>query len=109
MLATFVASGVMHVMPVFASGPVAVTVRPAAQVFGFFLLNAGLVLAERAAGLDPPTRDARRGSLALARVRTIVLFVLLTPLMLGPFADITGVHGRSLPDAQNFSVRPAVP
>lgn len=109
MLATFVASGVMHVMPVFASGPAAMTARPAAQVFGFFLLNAGLVLAERAAGLDAPARDQRRGSLLLARVRTVVLFVLLTPLMLSPFADITGVHGRSLPGGQNFSVRPAEP
>jgi hypothetical protein len=71
-----------------------------------------LVLAERAAGLDPPARDLRPGALTLARVRTIVVFVLLTPLMLGPFADITGVHGRSLPsgqDAQNFKVRPAEP
>ncbi|HET6280863.1 MAG TPA: MBOAT family protein [Polyangia bacterium] len=122
MLAAFIASGVMHVMPVLASAPPALTLRPAAQVLGFFLLSGGLVLAERAAGLDPPARDLQPGAVTLARVRTIVLFVVLTPLMLGPFADVTGVHGRSLrPPApapapapwagrdQNFKVRPAEP
>lgn len=98
-LATFAASGVMHVLPVLASGPAALTLRPAAQVMGFFLIHGGLVLAERAAGLDAPARDASPRAVTLARVRTVVLFVLLTPLLLGPFADITGVHGRDLPSA----------
>jgi hypothetical protein len=109
-LAAFTASGVMHVLPVLAAAPFAVSGLPALQVFVFFLLHGTLVLAERAAGLHRAPASPR-GRL-LARLRTVTLFVLLSPMMLGPFADVCHVHGRALAlsgNAQNFSDRPSVP
>jgi hypothetical protein len=101
-LAAFTASGVMHVVPVLAAAPLTLTLRPALSVMGFFLLHGALVLAERALGWQrAPSTPA---ALLRARIRTVTVFVLLTPLMLGPFADVTHVHGR-----QNFSERPRVP
>jgi hypothetical protein len=90
--ASFVASGVMHVVPVLAAMPLARAAGPAASVMGFFLLHAGLVLGERALGWHraPPPGPG----LAWARLRTLTVFVALSPLLLGPFADICGVHGR---------------
>jgi H+/Cl- antiporter ClcA len=62
-------------------------------VLAFFLLHALLVSAERALNLhrQPHTR---RG-LFLARVRTLALFALLSPLLLDPFANAVHVHGRT--------------
>jgi len=101
-LAAFTASGVMHVVPVIAAAPLTLSLRPALSVMGFFLLHGALVLAERALGWQrAPSAPA---ALLRARIRTVTLFVLLTPLMLGPFADVTHVHGR-----QNFSESPKVP
>jgi hypothetical protein len=90
-LAAFAASGIMHVVPVLAAAPLPAAALPACQVFAFFLLHGALVLGERALGLHRAPR-----SLLVARVRTVTLFVLLTPMMLGPFADVCHVHGRSL-------------
>ena len=104
-LAAFTASGVMHVLPMLTAAPFAVSGPPALQVFAFFLLHGALVLAERAAGLNRAPSSPR--GLLLARVRTVTLFALLSPMMLGPFADVCHVHGRAL--AQNFSETPAVP
>jgi hypothetical protein len=104
-VAAFTASGVMHLVPVLAAAPPAVSLRPGLQVFGFFVLHGLLVLAERALGLATPPPTPR--ALLWARIRTVTLFVLLSPMMLGPFADVCHVHGRAL--AQNFSDRPAVP
>jgi hypothetical protein len=104
-LAAFTASGVMHLLPILAAAPFVVSGLPALQVFVFFLLHGALVLAERAAGLHRAPASPR-GRL-LARLRTVTLFVLLSPMMLGPFADVCHVHGRAL--GQNFSDRPSVP
>jgi hypothetical protein len=104
-LAAFTASGVMHVIPVLAAAPLTVSLRPALTVMAFFLLHGALVLAERALGWQ--RAPSTPGALLRARVRTVTLFVLLTPLMLGPFADVAHVHGRAL--AQNFSETPIWP
>lgn len=104
-IAAFTASAVMHLIPVLAAAPFAVSVLPAIQVGAFFLLHGLLVLGEHELGLARPPTSPR--ALFWARARTVTLFVLLSPMMLGPFADVCHVHGRAL--AQNFSDRPAVP
>jgi hypothetical protein len=104
-VAAFTASAVMHLVPVLAAAPLAVSLRPGAQVFAFFFLHGLLVLGEHELGLARPPAAPR--ALLWARVRTVTLFVALSPMMLGPFADVCHVHGRQL--AQNFSDRPAVP
>jgi hypothetical protein len=93
-VAAFTASGVMHLVPVLAAAPLAVSLRPGLQVFAFFLLHGLLVLAEHELGLARPPASPR--ALFRARVRTVTLFVLLSPMMLGPFADVCHVHGRGL-------------
>ncbi|HEY4188147.1 MAG TPA: MBOAT family protein [Polyangia bacterium] len=99
-LVAFAASGVMHVIAVLDAGPLAVTLGPAAAVMGFFMLHAALVLAERRFG--SALRAESRHLLWLSRARTMVLFALLSPLLLDPFAAVANVHGRSLtpPPAQ---------
>jgi hypothetical protein len=104
-LAAFAASGVMHVVPVLAAAPLAISAGPSLQVFAFFMLHGTLVLAERALGWSRPPSAGR--ALLFARVRTVTLFVLLAPIMLGPFADVCHVHGRAL--GQNFSEIPTWP
>ena len=93
-LLAFTASGIMHVVAVLDAGPPALTVGPAAVVMAFFLLHALLVLGERSAGVirNP---DHRQG-LLWRRVRTGVLFAILSPLLLDPFASVANVHGRTL-------------
>jgi hypothetical protein len=91
-LAAFAASGVMHAVPVLAAGPLPRSIGPAVVVMFFFILHAALVLAERALGWHHPPRGGPL--LLLARARTVFLFVLLSPLLLDIFADITGIHGR---------------
>jgi hypothetical protein len=93
-LAAFSASGVMHVVPVLAAAPFSRSLRPALQVFAFFMLHGALVLAERAVGWSRAPAGGR--ALLLARARTVTVFVLLSPMMLGPFADACRVHGRAL-------------
>jgi hypothetical protein len=93
-LAAFGASGIMHVVAVADLTDLRATALPSAAVLVFFLLHGALVSLERTLGLGrpPETLAARRW----ARVRTLALFALLSPLLLDPFARVTGVHGRSL-------------
>jgi hypothetical protein len=97
----------------------AVTLLPAAGVMFFFLLHGGLVLAEQATedaddlsdeDLPGPGggRDGRRQRWQLLgrRVRTMVLFALLSPLLLDPFAAVTHVHGRQLGRSPPGAVQP---
>jgi hypothetical protein len=94
LLAAFTASGVMHVMAVLGAGPPSLIALPSVSVMGFFLLHAGLVLAEKHLGWHrEPLRPWPR---LRARVRTLVVFSALSPLLLDPFACITNVHGRTL-------------
>jgi hypothetical protein len=103
-LAAFGASGVMHVVPVLAAAPLAISAGPALQVFAFFMLHGALVLLERALGRSRAPSAGR--ALVFARVRTVTLFVLLSPIMLGPFADVCHVHGRALRFAEGASPLP---
>lgn len=90
----FSASGLMHVVAVLDAGPPALTVGPAVLVMAFFLLHALLVLGERSGGA---IRHAERGpGLFWRRLRTAVLFAVLSPLLLDPFATVANVHGRTL-------------
>jgi hypothetical protein len=93
-LAAFGASGIMHVVAVADLSDLRATALPSAAVLVFFLLHGALVSLERTLGLGQPpeTLAARRW----ARLRTLALFALLSPLLLDPFARVTGVHGRSL-------------
>jgi hypothetical protein len=93
-LLAFAASGIMHVVAVLDAGSLSITLGPASAVMAFFMLHAVLVLAERRSGIT--ARSESRGALWVARVRTIVLFALLSPLLLDPFASVANVHGRSL-------------
>jgi hypothetical protein len=93
-LLTFSASGIMHVVAVLDAGPPALTLGPAVLVMVFFLLHALLVLGERSGGV---TRHADRPpGLFWRRLRTAVLFAILSPLLLDPFATVANVHGRTL-------------
>jgi Membrane bound O-acyl transferase family len=92
--AAFGASGVMHVIAVLDTERIASTLAPSAAVMGFFLLHAALVLGERRLGLHH--QPQRPSALLWARVRTVTLFALLSPLLLDPFASVVHVHGRML-------------
>jgi hypothetical protein len=93
-LAAFGASGIMHVVAIADLSDLRATGLPSAAVLVFFLLHGALVSLERTLGLGQPpgTLAARRW----ARLRTLALFALLSPLLLDPFARVTGVHGRTL-------------
>jgi len=96
-LLAFTASGIMHVVAVLDAGPLALTWGPAVAVMTFFWLHGFLLLAERRAGV---ARDAdRRRGLFWRRLRTAVLFAILSPLLLDPFATVAHVHGRTLQHA----------
>lgn len=92
-LAAFTASGVLHVMAVTGAGPPSLIALPSISVMGFFLLHAGLVLVEKRLGWDQAPQ--RPWLLLWARVRTIVVFIALSPLLIDPFACVTHVHGRA--------------
>ncbi|MES1206434.1 MAG: MBOAT family protein [Pseudomonadota bacterium] len=92
-LAAFGASGVMHVLAVLDPHRLAITAVPSAVVMAFFLLHGLLVLAERRLGLVSPPRTV--AGLRRARIRTIALFVALSPMLLDPFAAVVHLHGRS--------------
>lgn len=91
--AAFGASAVMHVLAVLEPSHLRETVGPSAAVAGFFLLHGALVLGERALGLHRQPHGPAR--LLLARVRTMALFALLSPLLLDPFANVVHLHGRT--------------
>ena len=93
-VAAFGASAVMHVIAVFDPSHLAVSLGPSAAVAAFFLVHGGLVIAERRLGLHHQPHTGPR--LLLARVRTLALFALLSPLLLDPFANLVHVHGRPL-------------
>jgi len=93
-LLAFTASGIMHVVAVLDAGPPALTLGPAAVVMAFFWLHAIIVLGERGGGV---LRGAdRRTGLLWRRLRTAMLFAILSPLLLDPFATVANVHGRTL-------------
>jgi hypothetical protein len=94
LLAAFTASGVLHVMAVAGAGPPSLIALPSVSVMSFFLLHGGLVLAEKHLGWHHTSQQ--RWLLLLARVRTSVVFAVLSPLLLDPFACVTHVHGRLL-------------
>jgi|GEM_PF-1600447 len=105
-LLAFTASGLMHVVAVLDAGPPALTLGPAALVMAFFWLHALLVLGERSGGV---LRDAdHRDGLWWRRLRTALLFALLSPLLLDPFATVANVHGRTL-DQPALRVPPRAP
>jgi hypothetical protein len=94
LLAAFAASGVLHAMAVAGAGRPSLIALPMASVMGFFLLHGVLVLAEKRLGWHrAPQGPWPR---LLARVRTIIVFAALSPLLIDPFACVTGVHGRTL-------------
>jgi len=93
-LLAFTASGIMHVVAVLDAGPPALTLGPAAVVMAFFWLHALLLLGERSAAV--PRHADRPDGLLWRRVRTAVLFAILSPLLLDPFATVANVHGRTL-------------
>lgn len=102
-LAAFTASGVLHVMAVEGTGPPRSIAWPSASIMGFFLLHAGLVLAEKRLGWH---RESGRAWPRLwARLRTVLVFAVLSPLLLDPFACVTHVHGRTC-DAKTALERP---
>jgi hypothetical protein len=91
-LAAFTASGILHVMAVAGAGPPRLIALPSLAVMGFFGIHAGLVLAEKRLGWHQAPR--RPWPRLAARVRTILVFVAISPLLLDPFACVTHVHGR---------------
>lgn len=93
-LAAFTASGVLHVMAVAGAGHASLIALPSLSVMGFFLLHAGLVLIEKRLGWHQAPRH-RPWRLLLARVRALVLFVMLSPMLIEPFACVAHVHGRT--------------
>ena len=80
-LAAFAASGVLHILAVGGAGPPGVVALPCAWVLLFFLLHGGAVLVEQKLGWHRP--PARRWSRAVAWVRTLLLFLALSPGLIG--------------------------
>jgi Membrane bound O-acyl transferase family len=91
----FVASGVMHVLAVAGAGPLSQIAWPCVSVMLFFLLHGAGVLLEHRLGWHRAVSPGWR--CVVARVRTLLVFALLSPLLLDPFAGVTHVHGRPLP------------
>ena len=90
---TFAASGMLHLLVLGGGGPLSVILPIAAQIIGFFLLHGALVALERRLTWHHPPSHPR--GLFLARARSLVIFILLSPLLLDPFAHLAHVHGRS--------------
>jgi hypothetical protein len=105
-LAAFTASAVMHAIAVADVAHPRETWLPALAVMSFFWLHAAAILMER--WLNAHRAPPRPLPRLVARVRTVVLFALLSPLLLDPFASIVHLHGRTAP-AQNLRVTPTVP
>jgi hypothetical protein len=94
LVAAFAASGTMHAVAVLGAGPLRVVALPCACVLWCFLGHGAAVLIEQRLGWDE--RPVGRWSYALARIRTLLLFLALTPGLIEPFAAVANVHGRSL-------------
>jgi hypothetical protein len=94
LLAAFAASGAMHVVPILGAGPIGIVALPCAYVLWCFLCHGAAVLIEQRLGWhkQPIERWAR----AIARIRTVLLFLALSPGLIEPFAAVANVHGRNL-------------
>jgi hypothetical protein len=105
LFSAFAASGILHLLVLGDSGPWPVILPMAGQIMGFFLLHGALVAIERRLGWHHMPAGPRR--LALARARSLIVFVLLSPLLLDPFARLAHVHGRSpIPESATANSRP---
>jgi hypothetical protein len=98
LVAAFAASGAMHVVAILGAGPIGVVALPCACVLWCFLGHGAAVLIEQRLGWheQPIGRPAR----AIARTRTVLLFLALSPGVIEPFAAIANVHGRTLAPIQ---------
>jgi hypothetical protein len=92
--AAFAASGAMHAVAVLGAGPLRVVALPCVCVLWCFLGHGAAVLIEQRLGWQ--ARPVGRWSHAIARIRTLLLFLALTPGLIEPFAAVANVHGRSL-------------
>ena len=94
LVAAFAASGAMHVVGLLGAGPIRVLALPCAYVLWCFLGHGAAVLIEQRLGWqEQPTGFPAR---AIARTRTVLLFLALSPGVIEPFAAAANVHGRSL-------------
>lgn len=109
LFAAFAASGLFHAVPLLGAGPLRVVAVPFACVLWAFLGHGFAVFVEQRLGWDH--RPVSRSAQALARVRTLLLFVALSPGLIEPLAAVAGVHGRSLvaPQAQSEAPGPQPP
>ncbi len=94
LLAAFLASGMLHVLAVLGSGPLRAVALPCAFVVWSLLSHGIAVLIEQKLGWD--VAPSRRWMRAVARTRTLILFVALSSGLIEPFAAVANVHGRSL-------------
>lgn len=94
LFAAFAASGLFHVVPVLGAGPLREVALPCACVLWSLLGHGAAVLVEQGLGWDRLPAIPR--SRALARVRSLFLFLALSPGLIEPLAAVAHVHGRSL-------------
>jgi hypothetical protein len=94
LVAAFAASGAMHVVAVIGAGPLRVVALPSACVLWCFLGHGVAVLIEQRLGWHE--RPVGCWPRAIARIRTLLLFLALTPGLIEPFAAVANVHGRRL-------------
>jgi hypothetical protein len=107
--AAFAASGLFHAVALLGAGPLRVVALPFACVLWAFLGHGFAVLVEQRLGWHH--RPATRSAQALARVRTLLLFLALSPGLIEPLAAVAGVHGRSLaaPQSEEEAPGPQLP
>jgi hypothetical protein len=100
LFAAFAASGLFHAVALLGAGPLRVVALPFACVLWAFLGHGFAVFVEQRLGWHH--RPVGRSAQAMARVRTLLLFLALSPGLIEPLAAVAGVHGRSLapPSAQ---------
>jgi hypothetical protein len=94
LFAAFAASGLFHAVALLGAGPLSVVGLPFACVLWAFFGHGFAVLVEQRLGWHH--RPVGRSAQALARVRTLLLFLALSPGLIEPLAAVAGVHGRSL-------------
>lgn len=94
LFAAFAASGVFHVLAVLGAGSLREVAWPCAGVLWAFLGHGLAVWIEQRLGWDE--RPATPSSQAIARARTLLLFLALSPGFIEPLAAVAGVHGRTL-------------
>ncbi len=104
LVAAFAASGTMHVLAVLGAGPLRVVALPCLCVLWCFFGHGAAVLIEQRLGWH--VRPVGRRPYAIARIRTLLLFLALTPGLIEPFAAVANVHGRSLATPKPESCRP---